>query len=95
MTTSPKDPESPLALVPDAPDLSIEHDEQNSNSNDQFGTPPAELDPGDCTSEVSLVEAYGDIKEVWPDDCNNELPELGEYQSRTIVSSFVRKSISM
>jgi hypothetical protein len=47
------------------------------------------------TSGAPLVEKYGNITEIWPDGCNNDLPALEKNQERNISSVFLKDTISM
>jgi hypothetical protein len=80
---------------PAAGDLAgpIQHTELENENSGQVATPPPE--PDDFTSDAPLIEAYGNIKSIWPDDCENELPKLGEKQTRDIVSTLLEDTISM
>ncbi|KAH7084434.1 hypothetical protein FB567DRAFT_82437 [Paraphoma chrysanthemicola] len=66
---------------------------EETSQTTQPSTPSDELDLEDFTSDAPLIETKGDIDEVWPDNCNNQLPELGEHQTRTIKSRLLEETI--
>jgi hypothetical protein len=69
---------------------------QDDEHNDRIAAPLAESkDPNDCTSDAPLISSYGDIEAVWPDGCDNELPELKETQTRSIIANYMKGTVSM
>jgi hypothetical protein len=52
-------------------------------------------DPDNCTSAAPLIECRGNINGIWPNDCENRLPDLLENQTREITSELIEDTIEM
>jgi hypothetical protein len=88
--------EGSMSLEPNMSEheLTVEPTELRDEDTGQIATPPP--DPDDFTSDAPLVEAYGNIKTIWPDDCDNELPKLDDKkQTRYIESALLEDTITM
>jgi hypothetical protein len=94
------------SLAPSRPDPEasvdpMEVDQQDDQGIDQLATPPADLPEDtpaniyDLASNAPPVEARGNIKEIWPDGCDNELPELAAHLERFIESILLPETIYM